>query len=291
MLSLYGIRIYSQENYSLSLASQKISEPGRFESALFRTFDTTVGRLSEPQEFLDLFKGSPWSFNIGRFNVTDPMGVLITTSAGVGFYRPFLWSLLVFGLATLVLGRVFCGWVCPFHLLLELNDKLRSLLVKLTVVKRDVAFGRAHKYVLLFGLFLISLLTGTHLLTHIYPPLVLSREVFYAAFFNYLSSGFYLLLFIAAFELAISRRWWCRYICPGGALYSLMGRYRVLRIERLAGRCTDCVECDEACPFGLSPMRDMTGMECDNCGLCRSACPEEALIFKWTFSGRDKGKG
>lgn len=77
---------------------------------------------------------------------------------------------------------------------------------------------------------------------------------------------------------------------PGGALYSLLGRFRLLRIVRKPALCTDYLDCDAACPFGLYPMTDRMGMECDNCGLCRSVCPEKALVYKWTFKNKRPGE-
>jgi len=78
-------------------------------------------------------------------------------------------------------------------------------------------------------------------------------------------------------ELLVSERLWCRYLCPGGALYSLLGSQRLIRIRRDAVKCTNCADCTKVCPVGLNPMKDSTGMECDNCLVCISICTENAL--------------
>ena len=88
-----------------------------------------------------------------------------------------------------------------------------------------------------------------------------------------------IILGIAIFEVTVSRRWWCRYVCPGGAIYSLLGWMRLVRVKRVANHCTQCGECVVACPMGLVPMQDLMGVECDNCGLCMSSCGDHALGY------------
>jgi len=81
------------------------------------------------------------------------------------------------------------------------------------------------------------------------------------------------------FDLLISRRGICRYVCPGGAMYSLLGRYRVLRISRDVSQCNDCGKCNTACQMGLDPMQDDFGQECNNCSACIAICPTDSLKF------------
>ncbi|MDH3582662.1 MAG: 4Fe-4S binding protein, partial [Phycisphaerae bacterium] len=78
-------------------------------------------------------------------------------------------------------------------------------------------------------------------------------------------------------EVLVSQRLWCRYLCPGGALYGLIGRFRAVRVLRTAGKCTNCADCVVACPMALNPMRDKMGLECDNCLACVSTCQDGAL--------------
>ena len=71
---------------------------------------------------------------------------------------------------------------------------------------------------------------------------------------------------IAAFEIFVSRRWWCKYMCPGGGLYSLIGFVRPVRMKLVQENCTHCGDCVVACPVGLNPMMNRLGIECGNCG-------------------------
>jgi ferredoxin len=109
----------------------------------------------------------------------------------------------------------------------------------------------------------------------------MSREVHLFVFGSTVGIGAYVILAICAIELFVSKRWWCRYICPGGALYSLLGRFRVVRVVRNEKNCVQCGECVRACQFDLRPMLvQITGMECTNCGSCVRACHDDALSFR-----------
>jgi ferredoxin-type protein NapH len=83
----------------------------------------------------------------------------------------------------------------------------------------------------------------------------------------------------------VSRRGFCRYVCPGGALYSLLGRFRLFRIKRDVTQCNDCAKCNVVCQFGLDPLRDDFTQECNNCTACIAVCPTDALSF--TMSIKD----
>ncbi len=201
--------------------------------------------------------------------------------------------------ASVLLGRVFCGYLCPVHLLLEGVERLRELISRLFGVRlHDVQFRHRTKYLVLAAGLVLTAVAGVQLLPLIYPPRVLAQEVFMAAFYGALGWGIWLLGFIVVFEILVSRRWWCRYICPGGALWSLLGRFRLVRIHKDADTCDRCGDCIGACPFGLNPMVEDPGQECDNCGLCRRACAQHfdhranalgvRVALRWSTEGYEE---
>jgi ferredoxin len=124
------------------------------------------------------------------------------------------------------------------------------------------------------------------MLALVYPPAVLSRLA-HAWIFGTATTGLVVFLgTVLVFEILVSRRFWCRTMCPGGALYALIGWPRLLRVRLDPARCTGCRLCEPACEPGLNPVLESSGMECDNCGACVKACPEEALGYFVTVSGR-----
>lgn len=233
-------------------------------------------------------KGSVWTIDILGFKMSDPLAVLESTTTAMYFYAPMLLSVLIPLVFTLVLGRVYCGWLCPMHFLLEINDKARRLLARLGYRTRDVKFKRQTKYYILVIGLLAAFLAGRPLLSLIYPPAVISREIFYKIYNGFFSNGLLLVAAICFVELILSRRWWCRYICPGGAVYTALARFRLLKISRNDSFCDRCGDCIPVCPYDLKPMTRELTAECDQCGLCISVCKPAAL--KYTF-GRERMTG
>jgi ferredoxin-type protein NapH len=230
-----------------------------------------------PQSFVP--KGSTWSITIFGYTISDPLSVLGSIFASREIYIPLLLTALIPLIFTVLLGRVFCGWLCPMNLILEINDKIRNLFKKTGNKPYNLVFKRLNKYYVLGGGLFLTVVLGFQVFPLIYPPAIVGREVFHLTFFHKFGTGIYLLLFILFFELAISRRWWCRYICPGGALLSLIGKRRLLVIRGNEKECKECSKCIRACPLGLNPVQDGTGIECDNCGICISKCPQKNLHY------------
>ena len=85
----------------------------------------------------------------------------------------------------------------------------------------------------------------------------------------------------------VTRRGFCRYVCPGGALYSLLGHFRLFRIKRDVTLCNDCAKCNVVCQFGLDPLHDNFTRECNNCTACIAVCPTDALIFTASFKDQE----
>jgi ferredoxin-type protein NapH len=132
--------------------------------------------------------------------------------------------------------------------------------------------------VLAAGLALVAA-TGWNLLALIYPPAVLTREAHYALAYGALGWGAVVVAGAFVADLAVDRGAWCRGLCPGGALYSLLGHTAVVRVSVDEARCTRCERCGKICPLGLDPVA-RPGGECDRCGLCQRECREDALRYR-----------
>jgi ferredoxin-type protein NapH len=212
--------------------------------------------------------------------LTDPLAAAETIGASRSVHLPLLLSILVPVLVTLLLGRVFCSWMCPAGLLFELTHKLRALLRFAEVPPAEVRFSHGNKYLLLAVGLLLAAVLGMPFFSLVYPPAVVSRVV-HAWIFGTAFSGMLLLLgAMVAVEVLVSPRLWCRTLCPGGALYGILGSLRRFRVRLVPSRCTACRECEPACPMGLNPVRQSASIECDNCLACLAHCPEDALKLR-----------
>ncbi|MFQ5639717.1 MAG: 4Fe-4S binding protein, partial [bacterium] len=278
----YGIKVEQKDDYAIEQSPSL--------SVIHSAFKGTA--RSKVVEVTHKIKGSVWTMDILGFKISDPLAVLESTFTAMYFYLPMLLSAIVPVLFTVVLGRVYCGWVCPMHLLLEINDKLRRLLEKVGYNTRDIKFkGKTKYFVLILGL-IAAYFAGMPLLSLIYPPAVISREIFYKIYHGFWSNGVLLISVICFFELILSRRWWCRYICPGGAVYVALARFRRLKIKRRDPLCDRCGDCLPVCPYALKPMTRELTAECDQCGVCVSVCKPGALHYTFTQNFRqDKQSG
>lgn len=250
------------------------------EKQLYDVMETLTAVFTEdPAEDLDAIKGNTWSGSFFGLQLSDPLAVAGQMAAGLKVYAPFLLTALIPVLFTLLLGRFFCGWICPATLLYELNTNVSTWLSRLGFKVGNRHFDRRLKYAVLGVGLLLSAATGSVLMAAIYPPAIVGRELYYAFALGGFGAGTLFFVGTLLFDTLVARRGFCRYVCPGGALYSLLGRYRLVRIRRIAESCNDCAKCNAVCEFGLDPLRDHFGQECNNCTACIAVCPTQAMTF------------
>ncbi|MEO2176768.1 MAG: 4Fe-4S binding protein [bacterium] len=268
------------QNYHAAHAYDFLNTQEKF---LYDSMDAiTASFISDPIE-LDAVKGTTWSANILGWKITDPLAVVSQSAAMRSLNPAFIITALIPLVLTLFVGRFFCGWICPATFLYELNTNFALLLNRLGLPLNYWQLDKRIKYAVLLVGTLITFFSGLMILAAIYPPAILGREIYYAIAMDGLSASAIFFLLTMVFDILVSRRGFCRYLCPGGALYSLLGRYRVLRIQRSVSQCNDCNRCNSICEFGLQPMQDQFGQECNNCTACIAICPTDALSFKTRF--------
>ncbi len=264
-------------HYHAARALEDVAEREGWRWRLMELLDRFLGTMEDPAALLDGFGGTLWSMRLGPLDLTDPLAaaeVLFTTR---GLPATLALSVLVPVVGTLLLGKVYCSWICPGYLLLELSGKLRRLLRLAEIRPATVRFSMLNKYLLLGAGLLLGAMLGAPFFSLVYPPAVISRVVHSLVFGVSAASGLALLGGVVLFELLVSPRWWCRSLCPGGALYGLLGWARPLRVTLAPHRCDGCGLCQPACEMGLDPMRQSRGLECDNCARCLAVCPQVAL--------------
>ncbi len=197
---------------------------------------------------------------------------------------------------TLVGGRFFCGWVCPLGTVFDLVRPLspwrprgrarrpQSRLGRVLTLPNGNSYLKYYLAVAALALSLVSLK-----LVGLFDPLVLFNRVATVAISNafalrsrgldpYLGASF---LFLGLIALELWRpRFWCRHLCPQGALLGWLSR-RTLLNRRVSDACNHCGLCRAACAMNAIPHEphDTNYQECVFCLACEAACPERAISF------------
>lgn len=187
-------------------------------------------------------------------------------------------------------GRAFCSWVCPYHLLSEWAEYLHLWLARQGLVK-DHTFHRGTRTVLWAAFALLALGTGYTVFEFISPVGILSRAFTYGFTLAVLWVVFLLLV-----EVLYSRRLWCRYLCPIGMTYGVVGSVSPVQVRYDLTKCLHEGKCRKVClvPHVLEMTKmnhaddvvSFTGADCTRCGMCVEVCPTGALNFN--VRGLDK---
>jgi len=245
----------------------------------------------------------------------DPLIFSTTGLSAHSVAKAFYLSIITV-VVTLVLGRVFCGWVCPLG---TLNNIVGSLKKRRAATPRN--WHRLKYFILLFllssSLFtlqLVGIMDPLSLLIRslslgIYPFFNYGTRAFFDTIYDlnlrgvvdvsesvysvlkntvlsfkqpfYFQGAFVSALFLLVLGLnLVERRFWCRYLCPLGAFLGVLSRFSLLKRSVSEG-CTSCGACASACQGNESP--DEKGgwrdTECYYCLNCDDVCPQNAVSF------------
>jgi len=199
---------------------------------------------------------------------------------------------------TFLLGRFFCGWVCPLGTIFQVSSwLLRPRAARQAIERNRYTRAQTVKYFLLivllvaaaFGLLQTGLLDPIALLTRTSAVLLaplgdgaagLARHAIAPRAFP---GGALLVGLLAALVAlnAVRPRFWCRYACPLGALLGCAARFLPGGVVRSASACTGCGLCNKDCPAACSPDTKTRMAECFVCWNCIEDCPERALRWQW----------
>ncbi|MBF0183272.1 MAG: 4Fe-4S binding protein [Magnetococcales bacterium] len=234
-------------------------------------------------------------YDVGLFLELDPLTALAAALTSGTLYRGLALALLVV-ILTLFLGRFFCSWICPLGILNQIISHLFTFTRPADDYKQNryQALFRVKYYLLaallvmaLFGVLQIGLLDPIAVLTRsfvtgLWPALQWQGAGFYLTQ-PYFLGGAAIAVMLLAIVLAnrFMTRFWCRVLCPLGALLGVLSWRPLLRIRRNVDRCTDCHKCLRYCQGGCDPDGALRVSECHLCMNCLEQCPEGALHFGW----------
>lgn len=240
---------------------------------------------------VQLIEGSLSASRVFGFHFADLNAALQVTLA----FKEIVINLVIGTVTVLLLwwilgGRTFCSWVCPYHLLSELAEKIH---VRLTAMKlvRDMPLHRGLRTVLYVVFAGLAFGTGYSVFEAINPVGIVSRALIYGPTMALVWVGALLL-----FEVFVSRRAWCRYVCPIGLTYGLVGTASPVHVKYDLKSCLHEGDCRKVClvPHVLEPTKKgfalkeqvALGPDCTRCGMCVDKCPTNSLFFD--VKGKDK---
>jgi len=222
---------------------------------------------------------------LGSCPIGSLQAVLGSQNYRMSFY--VFGTLMVFGS---LLGRIICGWLCPFGL-------VQDLLYKIPGIRKHKNFP-GHKYLVwlkyvVLVLFVIVLpLAVTNIVgmgdpwfcKYICPsgtlfaglPLITVNEgIRSAAAWQFVWKVALLIVF-----LVLSAKWlrpFCKYVCPLGAVYGLFNPIALYRMEVDSNKCITCGACKRTCGMDIEVWKDPNSRECIRCGECKHICPKGAI--------------
>ncbi len=250
---------------------------------------------------------------------------LIALSTSLAAKKIIGTTLLAFGILilTFVLGRYFCGWICPLGTMMDISDRvIGKVKKKYPPLKRKWRVWKFSILILIFIAALFSLqfiwffdplviMTRT-MTTAIYPVSVILLEgvmnlllvmgIFQDLLFElydflretilpieplfFQKSVIFGLIFLGILSLNFfARRFWCRYLCPLGALFGFFSAFRLTRGIFIAeNKCTACGRCQRECKMDAikDGFRSYSPIECIECLACVSVCPTQAISYQLT---------
>ena len=225
------------------------------------------------------------------FLILDPLVSLSTALAA----RSWVWSLVAAGailLACVLVPRGFCGYVCPLGTLIDLFDWSVSRRIKRFRVASGGWWVLLKYYLLvavlvaaLCGILLSGFVAAIPVLTRAAAFLLTPVQTGLARDWHQIpawQAGHFVSLVLFGLVLALGflqPRFWCKYVCPSGAVFSLSNLFRATERKVLA-TCIDCGKCVEICPFDAiaSDFTTRTS-DCTYCQTCGGVCPVQSIQF------------
>lgn len=202
-------------------------------------------------------------------------------------------------IAALIVGPVFCGWLCPVGAVGEALSRTVPLSKKFRLHIKDTNITRNLRYGFLMGFILVSILVGfgyanVSSICCRYCSSSVMQNLVYGLFGNpsaleYWHSGSILVLIfwlLVGGIFTFGGRGWCILFCPLGAIsgmaHAIGAKLRLYRIVKNEKNCRKCGSCSDVCPmWAIGSDYSIERTLCINCKECVNRCPAHAFIMAW----------
>ncbi len=227
-----------------------------------------------------------------------PLGILqnfiasVRTMSLFTFASTFLYIMGFFLSYGFLLGRIICGWLCPFGFFQELLYKIPFYKKNFPEQLRWLKYFFLIFFVILLPLLIINKFgygepwfckfvcpAGT--LEAGYGILLFQKELRTMIGFTFYLKSF--LLFLILFFCLMEERFFCKYICPLGLIYGFFNRRSFLGIKVNPESCRKCKTCSIVCPQRIDPVKDVNSIECIRCFKCKDVCVKKAINVEKAF--------
>ena len=201
-----------------------------------------------------------------------------------------------------LLGRVICGFLCPFGWFQELLHKIPT---KKLSTKKLKPLTYLKYVVLLVMVVLLPVLVTNQLgmgdpffCKYLCPqgvlegaiPLSLANSGIRAALGSLFTWKFIVLLTVIVLSIVFYRPF-CKWLCPLGAFYALLNKVSLFQMQVDQSKCVSCGKCAKVCKMDVDVTKSPNHTECIRCGMCIRACPTDAVSFRYGFgSGKQQSK-
>ena len=199
-----------------------------------------------------------------------------------------------------LLGRVICGFLCPFGWFQELLHKIPT---KKLSTKKLKPLTYLKYVVLLVMVVLLPVLVTNQLgmgdpffCKYLCPqgvlegaiPLSLANAGIRAALGSLFTWKFIVLLTVIVLSIVFYRPF-CKWLCPLGAFYALLNKVSLFQMQVDQSKCVSCGKCAKVCKMDVDVTKSPNHTECIRCGMCIRACPTDAVSFRYGFgSGKQQ---
>jgi len=192
--------------------------------------------------------------------------------------------------------KAFCSWLCPVGAISEYLWRAGKRLFKRNFVLPrwlDLPL-RGLKYFLLgFFIWAISTMSAAGIKDFMQSPYGLIADVKMLNFFRHIGETGLIVLGVLVVASVFVQNFWCRFLCPYGALLGLTAWFSPARIRRNAETCIDCAKCAKACPSALpvDKLVQIRSVECTGCLECVAVCPaQDTLMMSFPKMVAEKAK-